>query len=136
MNFSMNLANIVEQRVSQIERHDGWTCGDESAAYRNTLKEVVNEDKVTWAFGDIRIGDIILLIDCDTRVPEDCLLDAATELHELNEVAILQHKSSGMQVAHNYWETGLLYFTQLIYAATTYAAVAGKMGPFLGYLFS
>src|SRR5271170_3403016 len=135
MNFSMNLANIVEQRVSKIERHDGWTDVDESAAYREIVKQV-NQDNGTCAFGDIRIGEVILLIDCDTRVPKDCLLDAATELHKLTDVAILQHKSSGMQVAHNYWETGILYFTQLIYAATTYAAVAGKMGPFLGYLFS
>ena len=132
MNFCMNLVNVVEQRVLKIERRDGWTDVDESAAYRDILGEVVEEDEGTWAFGDIRMGAIILLVDCDTRVPEDCLLDAANEFHEFHDVAILQHKSSGMQVAHNYWETGILYFTQLIYAATTYAAAAGKMGPFLG----
>src|SRR5271170_5937641 len=116
MNFCMNLAYSVEKRLSQTERQDGWTDADESTSYRDILEEVV-KDEGALAFGDIRIGDIILLVDCDTRVPEDCLLDAATEFSELHDVAILQHKSSGMRVAHNYWETWILYFTQLIYAA-------------------
>jgi len=133
MNFSLNVARDVERRLSHIERHDGWTDVDESTTYRDILKEV-RKNKGAWAFGDIRIGEIILIIDCDTRIPEDCLLDAANEFHEVNDLAILQHKSSGMRVAHNYWEAGILYFTQLIYGATTFAAAAGKMGPFLGYV--
>ena len=35
-----------------------------------------------FAGGDVRIGDIVLLVDSDTRVPEDCL-----------------SKSSGMRVS-------------------------------------
>lgn len=132
MNFSLNVAYNVDRRVSQIERHDGWTDVDESMAHRDILKEVVKQDKGTWASGDIRIGEIILIIDCDSRIPEDCLLDAANEFDELDDVAILQHKSCGMGVAHNPWEAGVLYFTRLIYAATAFAAAAGKMGPFLG----
>jgi len=130
----MNLAHNVEARVLQTGRHNGCTDADESENYKDILEEVVKEDEGALAFGDIRIGDIILLVDCDTRVPEDCLLDAAIEFSELHDLAILQHKSSSMQVAHNYWESGILYFTQLIYAATTYVAAAGKMGPFLGYI--
>lgn len=41
----------------------------------------------------IRIGEIILLVDADTVVPEDCLRDAARELAESPEVAIIQHES-------------------------------------------
>jgi len=98
------------------------------------LKEVLEENKGTLAFGDIRIGEIILIIDCDTRIPEDCLLDAVNEFHEIRDVAILQHKSAGMRAAHSYQETGILLFTQLNYAVTTFVAAAGKMGLFLGYV--
>lgn len=41
----------------------------------------------------MRIGEIILLVDSDTVVPEDCLRDAAREMAESPEVAIIQHES-------------------------------------------
>lgn len=41
----------------------------------------------------MRIGEIILLVDSDTIVPEDCLRDAAREMAESPEVAIIQHES-------------------------------------------
>jgi len=43
----------------------------------------------------MRIGEIILLVDSDTVVPEDCLRDAAREMAESPEVAIIQHESGG-----------------------------------------
>ena len=73
---------IVEERLSQIERPEKWTDVDEERVYEEILDQVINEDPRVWAAGDIRIGDIILLVDSDTRVPEDCLLDAATEFHD------------------------------------------------------
>lgn len=45
-------------------------------------------------------------VDCDTRVPVDCLLYGALEMHESPEVAILQHGSGVMQVVHNMFENG------------------------------
>ena len=41
----------------------------------------------------IRIGEIILIVDSDTVVPEDCFRDAARELAESPEVAIILHES-------------------------------------------
>jgi Glycosyl transferase family group 2 len=38
---------------------------------------------------------IILLVDLDTVVLEDCLRDTAWELVESPEVAIIQHESGG-----------------------------------------
>lgn len=81
-----------------LERHEeSWSALDEVAAYQAALTEVCEEDQgLTWAdgntacsyggaeayadcdVGDIRIGDYILLIDCDTRVPKDCLIDAVS----------------------------------------------------------
>ena len=40
----------------------------------------------------IRVGEIILVVDSDTIVPEDCFRDAARELVESPEVAIIQHE--------------------------------------------
>lgn len=40
-----------------------------------------------------RIGDIMLLVDSDTVVPEDCLRDAAREMAASPTVAIIQHES-------------------------------------------
>ena len=41
----------------------------------------------------IRMGELVLLVDSDTIVPEDCLRDAAREMAECPRVAILQHSS-------------------------------------------
>lgn len=81
-----------------------------------------------------RIGEIVLLVDSDTVVPEDCLRDAAREMAACPTVAILQHESGAwirvpvygegtltlsgcldvMQVAHHYFENGIAYFTRRI----------------------
>jgi Glycosyl transferase family group 2 len=136
MNFALNLSYNVEEKLSKIERTEGWTDSDEERVYEEVLDQVVKEDGRAWAAGDIRLGDIILIVDSDTRVPEDCLLDAATEFHDCPDIAILQHKSGVMQVVHNYWENGITYFTRLIYVAITYAVAAGDAGPFVGYMAS
>ncbi|KAF5381647.1 hypothetical protein D9615_005482 [Tricholomella constricta] len=61
-----------------------------------------------------RMGEIVLLVDSDTVVPEDCLRDAAREMRECPNVAIIQHESDVMQVAHHYFENGIAYFTRRI----------------------
>ena len=132
MNFALNLSYRVEERLTMLERGQSWSDFDEEQAYQDILKEVVKSDGRAWADGDIRIGEIVLIIDSDTRVPEDCLLDSATEFHESPDLAILQHKSGVMQVVHNYWENGITYFTNLIYCSIAYAVSAGDTGPFVG----
>ncbi|KAG5220997.1 CAZyme family GT [Salix suchowensis] len=47
-------------------------------------------------------------------VPEDCLRDAARELAISQEVAIIQHESDAMQVAHHYFENAIAYFTRVL----------------------
>jgi len=39
------------------------------------------------------MGDYILIIDSDTEVPKDCLLDAASEMEHDPRMAILQYAS-------------------------------------------
>ena len=69
-----------------------------------------------------RLGEIILLVDSDTVVPEDCFRDAARELAECPTVAIIQHESDVMQVAHHYFENGIAYFTRRINRAISLSA--------------
>jgi hypothetical protein len=58
-------------------------------------------------------------IDCDTRVPVDCLLYGALEMHESPEVAILQHGSGVMQVVHNTFENGSKFSSLSIHPASS-----------------
>ncbi len=60
----------------------------------------------TWAEGFIRVGDYILIIDSDTRVPQDCLLDAVSEMEQSPEVAIIQFSSGVMNVTTSFFENG------------------------------
>lgn len=48
-----------------------------------------------WAANarSIRVGEIVLIVDSDTIVPEDCLRDAAREMRECEDVGIIQHES-------------------------------------------
>ncbi|KAJ7472250.1 glycosyl transferase family group 2-domain-containing protein [Mycena galericulata] len=80
-----------------------------------------------------RLGEYILIVDSDTIVPEDCLRDAARELNECPTVAILQHESDVMQVAHHYFENGISYFTRRINRCISMACANGEVAPFMGH---
>jgi hypothetical protein len=83
MNYAMNVSARVEDRLLSYQRHPGWNQQDEDKLYKAALTKVIEEDQGrTWADGDIRIGDYILIIDSDTRVPEDCFLDAVSEMEQ------------------------------------------------------
>ncbi|KAI6130943.1 glycosyl transferase family group 2-domain-containing protein [Pisolithus croceorrhizus] len=83
----------------------------------------------------IRIGALILLVDSDTAVPEDCLRDAAREFAEPEsaELAVLQHESDVMQVAHHYFENGVAYFTRRINKCISMTCANGEVAPFVGH---
>lgn len=80
-----------------------------------------------------RIGEIILIVDSDTVVPEDCFRDAAREMAECPEVGVIQHESDVMQVAHHYFENGIAYFTRRINKCISYACANGEVAPFVGH---
>ncbi|KAK7044002.1 hypothetical protein VNI00_008170 [Paramarasmius palmivorus] len=88
-----------------------------------------------WAAGAkaMRMGEIVLLVDSDTVVPEDCLRDAAREMGQDQNVAIIQHESDVMQVAHHYFENGIAYFTRRINKCISMACANGEIAPFVGH---
>lgn len=90
MNFANNLSLRVEVIMDELRPMPPaddpeaaarwvWTHEDEQEIYDEALARAVEESNgIAWAAGNIRIGEIILIIDSDTRVPEDCFLDAAS----------------------------------------------------------
>ncbi|KAI9798384.1 MAG: hypothetical protein M1825_005368 [Sarcosagium campestre] len=143
MNYALMISNRVEEKLLAVERDGTWNQEKEKEAYHACLAQVLNEEEGrAWAEGDVRIGDYILLgkhpefliqVDSDTRVPVDCLLDAASEMEQSPEVGILQYSSGVMQVAHNFFENGITFFTNLIYTAIKYSCANGDVVPFVGH---
>lgn len=111
--------NVHNQTLATWGDHDF-----EEKALSMAIEEVWEEDANSeehkwprpWAANgkSCRIGEIVLLVDSDTIVPEDCLRDAAREMNESPTVAIIQHESDVMQVANHYFENGIAYFTRRI----------------------
>ncbi|TFK95171.1 glycosyl transferase family group 2-domain-containing protein [Pterulicium gracile] len=81
----------------------------------------------------LRIGELILICDADTIVPEDCFRDAARALVECPEVAIIQHESDVMQVSFDFFENGIARFTRRINRAISMACANGEVAPFVGH---
>ncbi len=134
MNYAMAASSRVEDKLWQVVRGAKWTQAAESEAYQRCLRAVMEEDQGrTWADGNIRIGDYILLIDSDTRVPEDCFLDAVSEMEQSPQVAILQFSSGVMNVTTSFFENGITFFTNLIYTAIRFAVANGDVAPFVGH---
>lgn len=133
MNFGLNISCMVEEKLLLIQRPVDWTQADEAQAYERCLKEALEENGRAWADGNIRVGDYILLIDSDTRVPADCLLDACSEMEQSPEVGIMQFSSGVMQVVNTYFENGITFFTNLIYSAIRYTVSNGDVAPFVGH---
>ncbi|KAG6055742.1 hypothetical protein E4U17_002754 [Claviceps sp. LM77 group G4] len=133
MNFALMISCKVEEKLQAIHRPYEWSQHDEAQAYEQALKDVLEEDGRAWADGNIRVGDYILLIDSDTRVPADCFLDAVSEMEQSPDVGIMQFSSGVMQVVHTYFENGITFFTNLIYSAIRYTVSNGDVAPFVGH---
>lgn len=134
MNYALWTSVQTEEILSSIDRHENWSQRDENEAYgealRNTLDQHGGE---TWADGNVRVGDYILLIDSDTRVPGDCLLEAVSEMEQSPQVAIMQYASGVMNVTDSFFEKGITFFTNLVYTQIQYAVANGDVAPFVGH---
>ncbi|KAI9809250.1 MAG: hypothetical protein M1825_002541 [Sarcosagium campestre] len=133
MNYALMISCKVEEKLARIERPEDWRQHDEAIEYDRCLREVLEEEGRAWADGNVRMGDYILLVDSDTRVPADCLLDAVSEMEQSPEVGIMQFSSGVMQVTNTYFENGIRFFTDLIYTAIRYAVSNGDVAPFVGH---
>ncbi|WVQ83998.1 hypothetical protein IAT38_006143 [Cryptococcus sp. DSM 104549] len=142
MNFGNRLSLRVEEIMDELrptaeEMEDPnwvWSDDDERDIYDEALAKALEEsDGIAWAAGNIRIGELILIIDSDTRVPEDCFLDAASEFNNSPNIAIIQHESAVMQVVGHFFENGITSFTTRINTAISFCAANGEVAPFVGH---
>ncbi|KAG9776334.1 hypothetical protein KCU88_g4878, partial [Aureobasidium melanogenum] len=134
MNFCLDVSNRIEDKMAQVERTPTWNQENEDHLYQSCFEQVLNEDQGrTWGGGDIRMGDYILLVDSDTRVPEDCLLDAVSEMEAAPEVAIIQFSSGVLNVTTSFFERAITFFTNLVYTAIRFAVANGDVAAFVGH---
>ena len=87
-----------------MQLHHVLMLQDERLDQYEALEEVrfrtvdATPEQAFLAGGDVRIGDFILLVDSDTRVPEHCIAPTVTELLLSPEVAFTQHFTTPLQV--------------------------------------
>ncbi|TKY89776.1 hypothetical protein EX895_001073 [Sporisorium graminicola] len=131
LNFTYNLSLRTEEI---LESNDGQS-GDLEQQYNEALAQAVEESNgLAWASGNIRIGDHILLIDSDTRMPADCLIEAAAEMERCPEVGALQHCSGVMYVQNHYFERFIGYFTSAcVNFSISWICANGAMAPLMGH---
>lgn len=145
MNYGLALSLKLEKHLSALIAEAAALGEDiddddklEDKALQLAIEETWEESGRRWRpwasnGKSLRIGEIILLVDSDTVVPEDCFRDAARELAECPEVAIIQHESDVMQVANHYFENGIAHFTRRINKCISLGCANGEIAPFVGH---
>ncbi|EKM60565.1 uncharacterized protein PHACADRAFT_110066 [Phanerochaete carnosa HHB-10118-sp] len=145
MNFGLALSLKLEKHmaalIAEAASHGEEVDEDddiEERALQMAIEETYNDSGRRWRpwasnGKSIRLGEIILIVDSDTLVPDDCFRDAARELAECPEVAIIQHESDVMQVAHHYFENGIAHFTRRINRCISLGTANGEVAPFVGH---
>lgn len=129
------LLKLLKEKAQRENRdQDSFTVEEEDGLYEQAMAIILEADGgKTWAEGNVRMGEVILIIDCDTRVPVDCLPLGAMEMEESPEVAIIQHSSGVMQVIHTVFENAITYFTNLVYLLIKFSVGSGDCAPFVGH---
>jgi len=71
MNFALNVSQKVEAYMQELVAASGDTLiseKEEADMYQQALARVLKEEPLAWAEGNIRVGEVILIVDSDTRV--------------------------------------------------------------------
>ena len=124
-------ALMNESRPAELA---GWAPANETALYDTCMATALEElEGKIWAHGNIRIGEYILLVDSDTRIPEDCFLDAAMEMEASPEVGVLQYCSGTFLAGGGYFENGIAFFTQIVNFSISMSVSNGIVAPFMGH---
>ncbi|KAL0066289.1 hypothetical protein AAF712_006720 [Marasmius tenuissimus] len=163
MNYGLALSLRMEKKIIELEDQEksgtallnGLSLEDQ--ALNLAIEEIYEENGKKWKpwacnAKSLRMGDVILIVDSDTIVPEaslnftsqrcqvnsppfhqDCFRDAARELAECPDVAIIQHESDVMQVAYHFFENGIAHFTRRINKCISMSCANGEVAPFVGH---
>ncbi|CAM9302470.1 unnamed protein product [Pylaiella littoralis] len=128
LNYGLNVAI----RVEEIMAESGGQVTDPVEALQLASGEFNDE---FFAGGDVRMGDIVLLVDSDTRVPEDCLSkSSAGEFERYPQVGFMQCKTTSIRIHNNFWENMIARFTNDVYSVGIAMAVSsGDPAPLVGH---
>ncbi len=94
-----------DHQSSYTQLHEALMLQEERLDQYEALEEVrfrtvdATPEQAFLAGGDVRIGDFILLVDSDTRVPKHCIAPTVTELLLSPEVAFTQHFTTPLQAS-------------------------------------
>jgi cellulose synthase/poly-beta-1,6-N-acetylglucosamine synthase-like glycosyltransferase len=88
MNYCLNVATKVEENMLAAEQR-GRRITPAEALYQVWSSKYYNKEFL--AGGDVRVGDLVLLVDADTRVPKQCMWKSAPEFVECENLAFTQH---------------------------------------------
>lgn len=124
LNFSMQISKKYEDSILANPNQD------REALLQRILKERHPEAD---GEGDVSLGELILLIDSDTRIPADSLLPSAYEMASSPEVGILQHCSGVLIVGSGFFEKSLAYFMRFVYFFISWQTATGEVAPFVGH---
>ncbi|SNX86120.1 uncharacterized protein MEPE_04829 [Melanopsichium pennsylvanicum] len=124
LNFSMQISKKYEESILANSNED------REALLQRILKERHPEAD---GEGDVSLGELILLIDSDTRIPADSLLSSAWEMASSPDVGILQHCSGVLIVGSGFFEKSLAYFMRFIYFFISWQTATGEVAPFVGH---
>ncbi|WPG98784.1 Hypothetical protein R9X50_00158000 [Acrodontium crateriforme] len=126
MNNCLHMSQLVEQKIKDWVVRDGEHALQRNAYYGDALVEVLVENPIQWADGDIRIGSYLFMVDSDTRLPRDSLLYAMIEALLSPEVGVLQLTPRIMQVTATPLENWMAFYdTQKTYMAM----MASRLAP-------
>jgi len=104
MNYCLDFSNRVEDellrliaRREEITKTQDITLEQENELYQQALDTVITADQGrTMAAGKVLLGEIILLVDCDTRVVgHTIILIRACRTKELTARNMSSYRSSG-----------------------------------------
>jgi len=72
LNFSIRVEDELLRLITQFEQQhpeEEVTVAKENELYSLAMETIIASDEGrTWAAGNVRLGEFILLIDCDTKV--------------------------------------------------------------------
>lgn len=78
MNYCLSFSLRVEDELLRLlkekadaegKAQEDFTFDEEEVLYQQALVTTLEKDEgLTWAAGNVRMGELILIIDCDTRV--------------------------------------------------------------------
>lgn len=81
-----------------------------------------------------RLGDLILLLDSDSRVPSDVLVKAVPDFVSCDKLGFVQFYTAPLDEQRGtYWLNGISYFTETIYDSLCVVCGGGDNSPMVGH---